>query len=217
VYRLSIFAPETAPPAVLTYNHFLITGDEPLLFHCGKRKTFPLVSAAVAQIMPVKRLRWLAFGHFEADECGSTNEWLAAAPGAELTHGMVGRRVSICDMADRPPRVLSSGEVIDIGKASDTLTHHMCRMDGMPVSCSRRQQVRCCVETFLRRSEMVLRSRTATSSDPQVPQELLRTALDLGRAAIKRLSTASPPNNVVVLTDIVVAQRVWFGVLDRDH
>src|SRR5262249_13516420 len=98
-----------------TYNHFLIAGDEPLLFHCGKRKMFLLVSAAVARIMPVERLRWLAFGHFEADECGSMNEWLAAAPAAELTHGMVGCRVSVSDMADRPPRVLSSGEIIDIG------------------------------------------------------------------------------------------------------
>ena len=57
VYRLSIFAPETAPPAELTYNHFLISGDEPLLFHCGKRKMFPLVSAAVARIIPVQLLR----------------------------------------------------------------------------------------------------------------------------------------------------------------
>src|SRR5262249_52277495 len=88
VYRLSIFVPDTAPPAGFTYNHFLNAGDEPLLFHCGKRKMFPLVSAAVARIMPVERLRWLAFGHFEADECGSMNEWLAAAPTAELTHGM---------------------------------------------------------------------------------------------------------------------------------
>ena len=96
-------------------TNFLISGDEPLLFHCGKRKMFPLVSVAAARIMPVQLLRWLAFGHFEADECGSMNEWLAAAPAAELTHGMVGCRVSISDMADRPPRVLSSGEVIDIG------------------------------------------------------------------------------------------------------
>ena len=102
VYRLSIFVPETAPPAGFTYSHFLIVGDEPLLFDCGKRKMFPLVSAAVARIMPVQRLRWLAFGHFEADECGSMNEWLAAAPAADLTHGMVGCRVSVSDMADRP-------------------------------------------------------------------------------------------------------------------
>src|SRR5262249_7578120 len=115
VYRLSIFVSETAPPAGLTYNHFLIAGDEPLLFHCGKRKMFPLVSAGVARIMPVERLRWLAFGHFEADECGSMNEWLAAAPAAELTHGMVGCRVSVSDMADWPPGLLSYDEVINIG------------------------------------------------------------------------------------------------------
>src|ERR1700720_2188926 len=141
VYRLSIFAPETAPPAGLTYNHFLITGDEPLLFHCGKRKMFPLVSAAVARIMPVQLLRWLAFGHFEADECGSMNEWLEAAPTAELTHGWwvvefllaiwrIGRR-ACCPAA----KLSTSG-----ASAFDTLTPHMCRMDGMPVSCSRRQQ-----------------------------------------------------------------------------
>ena len=115
MYRLSIFVPEIAPPAGLTYNHVLLTGDEPLLFHCGKRKMFPLVSAAVARIIPLERLRWLAFGHFEADECGSMNEWLAAAPSAELMHGMVGCRVSVSDMADRAPRVLSNGEIIDIG------------------------------------------------------------------------------------------------------
>src|SRR6478735_329404 len=76
---------------------------------------FPLVSETVAKIIPLKELRWLSFGHFEADECGSMNEWLAAAPRAELMHGAVGCRVSIADMADRPPRVLSDGEVIDIG------------------------------------------------------------------------------------------------------
>ena len=115
IYRLSIFTPEVARPAGFTYNHFLILGDEPLLFHCGRRKMFPLVSEAVAKIIPVDRLRWLTFGHFEADECGSMNEWLAAAPHAQLAHGMVGCHVSVADLADRPPRVLSDGEVVDIG------------------------------------------------------------------------------------------------------
>jgi flavorubredoxin len=115
IYRLSAFVPDAAPPAGFTFNHFLLAGDEPLLFHCGKRKMFPLVSAAVARVMPVERLRWLGFGHFEADECGSMNEWLAAAPAAQLVHGVVGCRVSVSDMADREPRLLSDGEVIDIG------------------------------------------------------------------------------------------------------
>jgi flavorubredoxin len=115
IYCLSVFVPDAAPPAGFTFNHFLFAGDEPLLFHCGKRKMFPLVSALVARVMPVERLRWLGFGHFEADECGSMNEWLAAAPRAELVHGMVGSRVSIADMADRAPRMLSDAEVIDAG------------------------------------------------------------------------------------------------------
>jgi flavorubredoxin len=115
IYRVSAFVPSAAEGAGFTFNHFLIAGDEPVLFHCGLRKMFPLVSAAIGKIMPVDRIRWLSFGHFEADECGSMNEWLAAAPHADVMHGMVGCRVSIADMADRAPRTLANGEVVDIG------------------------------------------------------------------------------------------------------
>jgi flavorubredoxin len=115
IFRLSVFVPEVAPPAGFTFNHFLVMGEEPLLFHCGKRKMFPMLAEAVAKIMPIQKLRWATFGHFEADECGGMNEWLAAAPSAELMHGMVGCRLSVADMADRPPRTLADGEVVDIG------------------------------------------------------------------------------------------------------
>ena len=115
IYRLSVYVPDIAPPVGFTFNHFLVLGDEPLLFHCGLKKMFPLLSAAVAQVIPLERLRWLSFGHFESDECGSMNEWLAAAPHAQVAHGMTGCMVSINDMAARAPRVLSDGEVIDIG------------------------------------------------------------------------------------------------------
>src|SRR6185295_1603218 len=115
VFRLSVFVPDIAPPAGFTFNHFLVVGDEPLLFHCGLRRMFPLVSAAVAKIIPLERLRWLSFGHFESDECGSMNEWLAAAPQAQVAHGMTGCMVSINDMATRAPRVLADGETIDLG------------------------------------------------------------------------------------------------------
>ena len=115
IYRLSTFVPEIAPPAGFTFNQFLVLGDEPLLFHTGLRRMFPLVSAAVSRIMPVESLRWITFGHYEADECGAMNEWLAVAPQAQVAHGMTGCMVSLNDMADRPPRVLANGEVIDIG------------------------------------------------------------------------------------------------------
>jgi flavorubredoxin len=115
IYRLSTYVPSIAPPVGFTFNQFLVLGDEPLLFHTGLRKMFPLVSAAVSRIMPIERLRWITFGHYEADECGAMNEWLAAAPHAQVAHGMTGCMVSLQDMADRPPRVLADGEGIDLG------------------------------------------------------------------------------------------------------
>jgi flavorubredoxin len=116
VYRISTFASEIAPPAGFTFNQFLVLGDEPLLFHTGLRRMFPLVLAAVARIIPPIELRWISFGHFEADECGAMNEWLAAAPQAEVMHGRIGSLVSLNDMADRPPRIIADGEVIDLGQ-----------------------------------------------------------------------------------------------------
>lgn len=116
IFRISVFVPDIAPPAGFTFNQFVIRGDEPLLFHTGLRRMFPLYSAAVRRLVPLERLRWIAFGHFEADECGAMNDWLAAAPGAELAHGATGCLVSVNDMADRPPRILGDGEVIDLGQ-----------------------------------------------------------------------------------------------------
>jgi flavorubredoxin len=115
IYRLSTFVPEVAPPAGFTFNQFLVLGDEPLLFHTGLRKMFPLTRAAVARLIPPERLRWIAFGHYEADECGAMNEWLAVAPQATLAHGQIGCMVSLNDMADRTPRALNDGETIDLG------------------------------------------------------------------------------------------------------
>ena len=115
LYRFSTFVPHIAPPAGFTFNQFLVMGEEPLLFHLGHRKTFPLTAAAVSRVLPLEQLRWLSFGHVEADECGAMNDWLGAAPNAEIVHGMIGARVSIDDMADRPARTLNDEEVLDIG------------------------------------------------------------------------------------------------------
>jgi flavorubredoxin len=114
IFRLSTFIPQV-PPTGLAFNQFLIRGDEPLLFHTGMRGLFPLVREAVAKVMPVETLRWISFGHYEADECGSMNDWLAAAPNAQIAHGMTAVGVSLNDMADRAPRMLKHGEVVDLG------------------------------------------------------------------------------------------------------
>lgn len=111
VYRISTYV----EPANLVFNQFLIMAEQPLLWHCGHRQMFPATVEAVARVSPPERLRWLSFGHVEADEMGAMNHWLAAAPAAEVLQGSTGVLVSVTDLADRPPRALGDGEVLDLG------------------------------------------------------------------------------------------------------
>jgi len=99
-----------------SFNQYLIADDEPLLFHSGPRKMFPLVREAAASVLPVERLRYITLSHVEADECGALNEWLAAAPQAVPLCGRVAAMVSISDLADRPPRALADGESLSLGR-----------------------------------------------------------------------------------------------------
>ena len=114
IYRFSTFVPEIAAPAGFTFDQYLVLGDEPLLFHTGLRRMFPSVQEAVQPINPPDRLRWICFGHYEADECGAMNEWLAVAPRAEVAHGQTACLVSLNEVADRQPRILADGEVIEL-------------------------------------------------------------------------------------------------------
>jgi flavorubredoxin len=111
IYRLSTYV----EPANFTFNQYLINADQPLLFHTGGRQAFPLVSEAASRVLPIERLRWISFGHYESDECGSMNNWLAAAPEAEIVHGAIGVMVSLSDMADRAPHQVADGDVVDLG------------------------------------------------------------------------------------------------------
>ena len=99
-----------------SFNQYLIVDDEPLLFHTGPRKMFPLVREAVASVLPVERLRYIAFSHVEADECGSLNEWLGVAPQSVPLCGTVAAIVSIGDLADRAPRALADEELLRLGR-----------------------------------------------------------------------------------------------------
>ena len=112
VYRLSLFVPEIN----LQFNHFLVRDDEPLLFHTGMRGIFPVVREAVEKIIDPAKLRHIGFSHFEADECGALNEWLAIAPNAAPVCSMVGAMVSVNDFASRPARGLTDGETFSTGK-----------------------------------------------------------------------------------------------------
>jgi flavorubredoxin len=114
IYRIN--TPVRIPGGGFTFNQYLIDDEEPLLFHTGLRKLFPLVREAAESVLDPSRLRYIAFSHVEADECGSLNEWLAVAPRATPLCGSVAAMVSVEDIADRAPKPLQDGENVSLGK-----------------------------------------------------------------------------------------------------
>src|SRR5580692_4756909 len=112
VYRISVFA----PAANLQFNHFLVKDDEPLLFHTGLRGMHAEIREAVTKLINLSELRHIGFSHFESDECGSLNEWLAAAPGADVICSQVGALVCVNDFTGREARGLPDGGTFATGK-----------------------------------------------------------------------------------------------------
>ena len=115
IFRISTPVPPSIIPGGFSFNQYLLVGEEPLLFHAGPKKMFPLVSEAVRSVLPVSSLKYIAFSHFEADECGSLNKWLAVAPTAQPVCSQVAALVSINDVADRSAKALADGEVLETG------------------------------------------------------------------------------------------------------
>lgn len=119
IFRISTPVPPSQMPGGFTFNQFLVVAESPLLFHTGPRKMFPLVREAVAHVLgDVTKLAYVGFSHFEADECGSLNDWLAVAPKAVPVCSMVAAMVSVNDIADRAPRALADGEELSLGDKS---------------------------------------------------------------------------------------------------
>ncbi len=115
IFRINTPVQVPGGPA-FNFNQYLVVDDEPLLFHTGPQRLFPLVAEAIGKALPLERLRYVAFSHFEADECGSLNDFLAAAPQAVAVCGQVAAMVSVNDIAVRPPRAMADGEVLRTGR-----------------------------------------------------------------------------------------------------
>lgn len=111
-YRISTFHPDYG----IQFNQFLIKDDEPFLMHTGFKKMFAVTLEGVASIIDPSNVRWIGFSHFESDECGSLNEWLKIAPRAQAVCSSVGAMVMVNDFADRAPRPLADGEVLQTGQ-----------------------------------------------------------------------------------------------------
>jgi flavorubredoxin len=116
IYRISTSVTGIDVPGGFSFNQYLIADDEPLLFHTGLRGLFQNTRAAIETVLPVSRLRYVAYSHFEADECGAMNEFLAVAPKAEVVCGKIAAMTSGVDQANRPPRGLADGETLSLGR-----------------------------------------------------------------------------------------------------
>lgn len=114
-FRLSTTIAEVGPTG-FTFNQFLIRDDEPFLFHTGMRGLYPLVSDAVGRVVPLDSLRWISFGHVEADESGAVNDFLAAAMAAQVVQGGLACELSVNDLCDRPPRAIDPDETLELGR-----------------------------------------------------------------------------------------------------
>jgi flavorubredoxin len=115
IFRISTSVASIAGGGI-TFNQYLLVDDEPLLFHTGQRRMFPKVQNAIARVLPLDRLRWISFSHFEADECGALNQFLAAAPHAVPLCGRLLAMLSVNDVADREARILGDNEILQTGR-----------------------------------------------------------------------------------------------------
>jgi flavorubredoxin len=116
IYRISTAIPPSALPGGFTFNQFLIDDEAPLLFHTGPRKLFAATAEAINRVLPVERLRYVAYSHFEPDECGALNEFLAVAAQAEPVCSRISAMVCMGDYAERPARALADGERLELGR-----------------------------------------------------------------------------------------------------
>lgn len=114
IYRISSVVP--TPGGDFSFNQFLVKDDEPLLYHTGPRRMWPATKSGIERVLPVKTLRHIAFCHVEADECGALNSILEEAPEATPVCSTVAAMVSVEDLADRAPRPLADGEVLETGQ-----------------------------------------------------------------------------------------------------
>ena len=182
-----------------SFNQYLITDDEPLLFHTGPRKMFALVREAVASVLPVENLRYVALSHVEADECGSLNEWLMVAPQSVPLCGTVAAMVSISDLADRAPRVLADGELLHLGTHAVRWfdTPHVPHAWECGLLSEERTSTLLCGDLFTQGGADL---RPLTESDILGPSEAFRHAMDYfshttnARAILERLAATNPAN-----------------------
>lgn len=198
IHRISTpVPPNDDMPSGFSFNQYLIVGDKPLLYHTGLRQMFGVTCEAIKSVMPLDSLRYIAFSHVEADECGALNEFLKMAPNAEPLCGEIAAMVSIGDLADRPPRALADGETISLGRHNVTwiATPHLPHAWECGHLFEETTRTLFCGDLF---TQFGADHPPVTENDILEPSEQARAAMDYyshavnGRALIGKLAALDP-------------------------
>ena len=80
IYRVSTMM----APYGITFNQFLIDDDRPMLIHTGEYAAYESIRTAIGEVLDPARLAHVALLHWEGDENGGMDRFLAEAPSAEL-------------------------------------------------------------------------------------------------------------------------------------
>jgi flavorubredoxin len=196
IYRIA--TPIRFPSGLeFSFNQYLVVDEMPLLFHTGLRRIFPLVREAVGRVLPIERIRYIGFSHFEADECGSLNEWLTVAPAAVPLCGRIAAGTSINDVADRAPRVLSDAESLTLGQSTVRWldTPHMPHAWECGMLYEEQTRTLLCSDLF---TQGGLDHAPLTEGDILGPSEAMRARMDYfahavsSRQALHRLAALEP-------------------------
>jgi len=195
IYRIS--TPVTVVPGGFTFNQYLVRDERPLLFHTGPRGLFPVVSEAVAAVMPLEGLRYVGLSHFEADECGALNEFLAAAPEAVPVCSRIAAMVSVDDVATRKATALGDGEVLALGRHQVRWldTPHVPHAWECGLLFEETTKTLLCGDLF---TQGGAEHAPVTESDILGPSEAMRASLDYWahardtRATLERLAALAP-------------------------
>jgi flavorubredoxin len=156
-----------------SFNQYLVVDDEPLLFHTGPRALHPLVVRSIASVMPIERLRYIAYSHCENDECGSMRELLERAPHAVPVTGAIGAMLN-GELFDRPTRAIDDGESLSLGSGSVTwlATPHLPHAWECGYLFETRTKTLLCGDLF---TQPGANGPALTSSDVLEPSERVRT------------------------------------------
>jgi len=197
IHRISTSVSLPGGGGGFTFNQYLVVDEAPLLFHTGLRRIFPLVRDAVSRVLPLERLRYIGFSHFEADECGSLNEWLAVAPEAVPLCGRIAAMTSINDVADRAPRVLGDAETLGLGRSTVRWldTPHLPHAWECGLVYEERTRTLLCSDLF---TQGGTGHAPLTEGDVLGPSEALRKSMDYfahavnSRQTLERLAALEP-------------------------